>query len=53
MINGHRNENIEKLTFNDDTFDYFVCMDVLEHIFDPEAAVKEMFQVANALMGLK
>jgi len=47
MVNGFRNENIEKLTFNDDNFDYFVCLDVLEHIFDPEAAVKEMLRVVK------
>jgi len=40
--------DIEKpLPFDDDSFDYVVCSEVLEHIFDPQAALKEMARVAS------
>ena len=42
IINGIQNENIEQLTFADNSLDLLVCLDVLEHIFDPGAAVREL-----------
>jgi len=42
---GYRCENLEKLTFPDESFDLFVSQDVMEHIFDPEAAFKEIARV--------
>ena len=45
ITNCIRHENIEQLTFNDNRLDFFVCLDVLEHIFDPGAALKEMARV--------
>lgn len=47
-INGIRCENLESLTFEDDTFDFFITQDVLEHVFDPESAVKEIMRVIKA-----
>lgn len=42
---GFRNENLEKLTFGDDTFDIFITQDVFEHIYRPEKAFKEIARV--------
>ena len=39
---GYRSENLEKQTFPDETFDIVVSQDVLEHIFDAEAAFKDI-----------
>ncbi len=42
---GYRCENLEKLTFPDSSFDIFVSQDVMEHIFNPEKAFKEIARV--------
>lgn len=42
---GCRCETLEKLTFPDESFDLFVSQDVMEHVFDPEAAFKEIARV--------
>jgi SAM-dependent methyltransferase len=44
-INGFRNENLEKLTFEDNTFDIFITQDVLEHVYNPEKAFSEIARV--------
>jgi hypothetical protein len=33
---GHRCENLERLTFQDNEFDLFMTQDVMEHICNPE-----------------
>jgi SAM-dependent methyltransferase len=43
--NGVRCENLECLTFPDETFDLFVTQDVFEHVFDPKAAAREIARV--------
>jgi SAM-dependent methyltransferase len=45
MQNGHRCENLERLTFDDNTFDVFITQDVLEHVFRPDLAVREIARV--------
>lgn len=40
-----RCENLEKLTFPDAYFDLIITQDVMEHIFDPEAAFREIARV--------
>lgn len=40
--NGFRNENLEKLTFDDNSVDLHITQDVFEHIFDPAAAFREI-----------
>jgi hypothetical protein len=42
---GVRNENLECLTFSDGSFDIFVTMDVLEHVFQPDLACREIMRV--------
>jgi SAM-dependent methyltransferase len=42
---GFRCENLEALTFADNSFDIFVTQDVMEHIFDCEKAFKEIARV--------
>jgi SAM-dependent methyltransferase len=40
-----RCENLEKLTFSDESFDIFITQDVFEHIFNPNLAAKEIMHV--------
>ena len=42
---GWRCEDLERLTFDDDQFDLFVTQDVMEHVFDPSAAFREIGRV--------
>lgn len=42
---GMRCENLERLTFADHSFDLFITQDVLEHVFDPAAALSEIMRV--------
>jgi SAM-dependent methyltransferase len=42
---GYRSENLENLTFADNCFDIFITQDVMEHIFNPEMAFKEIARV--------
>jgi SAM-dependent methyltransferase len=42
---GSRCENLEALTFADDTFDIFVTQDVFEHVFRPDLAAREIMRV--------
>jgi SAM-dependent methyltransferase len=40
--NGFRNENLENLTFSDESFDLVVSQDVMEHIYNPDKAFSEI-----------
>lgn len=40
-----RCENLERLTFADDSFELFITQDVLEHVFEPAAALSEIMRV--------
>lgn len=42
---GYRCENLEELTFPDNSFDLFVTQDVMEHIFDAGKAFQEIARV--------
>lgn len=44
-LDGDRCENLERLTFDDETFDLFVTQDVLEHVLRPDRAVREIMRV--------
>lgn len=39
---SYRSENLERQTFADETFDLVITQDVFEHLFDPEAAIREI-----------
>lgn len=41
-VHGYRSEDLEKQTFADEQFDLVVTQDVMEHIFDAEAAFREI-----------
>ena len=42
MVNGYRNENLEKQTFEDEIFDIVITQDVFEHLYNPEKAFIEI-----------
>lgn len=43
--NGIRCENLEKMTFEDSSFDLIITQDVFEHIMNPAAALREISRV--------
>lgn len=45
LYNNVRCENLEDLTFADESFDIFITQDVFEHIFNPDKAAKEIMRV--------
>ncbi len=47
-INGMRNESLEELTYADSSFDIVVSQDVMEHVYNPEKAFKEIARVLKA-----
>ena len=42
IVNGVRCENLEHLTFDNETLDLHITQDVFEHLFDPAAAFCEI-----------
>ena len=42
QVGKHRNENLERQTWEDGRFDVVVTQDVMEHVFDPDAAFREI-----------
>ena len=45
LKNGGTNQNLEKLTFPDETFDIFITQDVMEHVVCPNKAFAEIARV--------
>ncbi|MEO8331315.1 MAG: methyltransferase domain-containing protein [Gallionella sp.] len=45
LHNGQRCENLEHLTFADETFDIVITQDVMEHVFHPNKAIREIMRV--------
>lgn len=45
MVDCYRNENLEDLTFENESFDLVVTQDVMEHLYHPENAFKEIARV--------
>lgn len=44
IVKGWRNENIEQQTFESDTFDLVITLDVTEHVFHPDRMFKEIWR---------
>ncbi len=42
---GKRCEDLQQLTFSDNTFDLVITQDIFEHIQDPERAFREIFRI--------
>lgn len=42
IFEGFRNEDLENQTFEDELFDIVITQDVIEHIYNPEKAFKEI-----------
>lgn len=47
-VNGYRNENLESLTFDQDSFDVVITQDVFEHIEQPQYAFCEVARVLKS-----
>lgn len=47
-VNGVRNENLECLTLMDESVDIWIHLDVLEHLFNPFLALKEIYRTLKA-----
>lgn len=47
FINNYRVENAERLTFDDNSFDFILCKEALHHMSRPYAAIYEFFRVAR------
>jgi SAM-dependent methyltransferase len=45
FVAGAVNQNLENMTFEDESFDFFVTQDVFEHLFRPDLAVREIERV--------
>jgi hypothetical protein len=45
IVGNYQNEDLEQMTFADESFDIFVTSDVMEHIYNPEKAFKEIHRV--------
>ncbi|MEE9190752.1 MAG: class I SAM-dependent methyltransferase [Candidatus Neomarinimicrobiota bacterium] len=45
IYQGIRNEDLQNLSFNDETFDLLIHTSVLEHIRKPKLALKEQYRV--------
>ena len=45
VVGGVTCQDLERLTFPDDSFDLFITQDVLEHVLRPELAVREIARV--------
>lgn len=43
-VNDLRNENLEQLTLDDESVDVWLHLDVLEHIFNPFQALREIYR---------
>jgi SAM-dependent methyltransferase len=52
VIKGLRHEDAEHLSFDDSSFDFIVSNDVLEHIAEPFAVLKELCRVLRTGGGL-
>ena len=44
MHDGFRCEDLEKLTFDNASFDVIISQDVMEHVFDPPAVYREAYR---------
>ena len=42
MVQGVRCENLEELTFPDESIDLHISQDVMEHVFQPKRAFAEI-----------
>jgi SAM-dependent methyltransferase len=48
LVGNFYNINLENQDFPDDMFDIFISLDVLEHVFDPQKAIAEIYRTLKA-----
>ena len=46
-VHNVQNQNLERLTFDSNSLQIFISIDVLEHVFSPETAINEMLRVVE------
>ncbi len=44
IVNGVRHEDLQNMSFDDDTFEYVLTFDVMEHVPDHLKAIREIFR---------
>ncbi|WP_242155186.1 class I SAM-dependent methyltransferase [Aestuariivivens sediminis] len=44
LVKGFRNEDLEQQTFEDRMFDLVITSDVMEHVYEPDRAFKEIYR---------
>jgi 2-polyprenyl-3-methyl-5-hydroxy-6-metoxy-1,4-benzoquinol methylase len=42
IVGEYRNEDLERQTYADGSFDVVITQDVMEHIYDPSSAFREI-----------
>jgi SAM-dependent methyltransferase len=47
MVNGVRNENLEALTFADESLDITITLDVMEHVYRPDLVMAEVWRTLS------
>ena len=45
--NGFKKEDVQDLTFKDNSFDTSCCMEVLEHVIDPVSGIRELIRITK------
>ena len=47
LVKGVRNENLETLTFPDDSVDVTITLDVMEHVYRPDLVMAEVWRTLS------
>ena len=48
IVDGKRHEDVQNLSFTDNSFDYILSFDVLEHIPDPDSALRDIYRTLDS-----
>jgi SAM-dependent methyltransferase len=48
LRDGFRNENLESMTFDNQSFDVTITLDVMEHVFNPDKVYKEVYRTLKS-----
>jgi len=48
IVDGQRHEDVQNLSFSDNSFDYILSFDVLEHVPDPDSAFAQIYRTLDS-----